>query len=261
MADRDPLRRAGNPAPGASELWAVEWSDGRLSVLDAYGIAEVRHRAETRVGQVSDGWPEAGSVKPESFWPAAFLELSVASRRELNVPKAGRVVIAGNEVGWSGPCREEQVRRGGSTPGLPDPEPGWKRVRFPCGLWAYVWNELELVLCSAPDFKSVKSWAKRSGLGQAEAGDIEPVERMELQLLPDKGGYAPSCYRVWIEGYKVGWPPTESQSPRPREGPPSGPFHAEARLPIPAYARTYAYAPGYSRTGRRLLDIPWREDG
>jgi hypothetical protein len=52
---------------------------------------------------------------------------------------------------------------------------------------------------------------------------VEPMTRFELQLTEGLPGYAPICYRLWIDGHKVdGLPPMINESDgaiRPRTRP------------------------------------------
>ncbi len=223
-------------------LWAIRWSHGRLTVLRARDPVHAGRLAAARQGSTEDGWP-TDDVSVLDVEAVGYLELGVAPRGELNRPKYGSVWIGDTELSWSGPWS-----------GLPPSTSGGdlagstlaNRIRRVHGrLWSYVWRPSELVLFTALDFDGACAWARRSGYGtrgEVDPESIEAVERLELHLAPDRNGFAPTCYRVWAEGVKVGWPPTEAQLPDPDGLHPDAPLGAEARLPIPSYSRTRAYA-------------------
>ena len=223
----------------AVALWAVRWVDERISILSATASDEARFLAERNRGLVEDGWPASRRKPVVGVWPVWQLELGVASRRELNRPRAGRVDICGRELSWHGPHSGSPGRRGRRViPGLP---PATRRdARMTQRFWSYLWIDRELVLFTAEDFHDAVRWADQSCYteGRIPGRDsIESIEAVLVQLAPDGAGYAPTCYRAWVEGYKVGWPPTRWQ--RPGGGtPPTGPLHAEARLQIPRHSRS-----------------------
>ena len=133
-------------------------------------------------------------------------------------------------------------------------------ARFSQRFWSYLWIDRELVLFTAANFDDALRWAEASRYTEGrtpDADSIESIEDLQVQLAPDGAGYAPTCYRAWIEGHKVGWPPTEWQNPRRGTPPPTGPLHAEARLQVPRYSLTNAYAPRDPEERRRLQDVPW----
>jgi len=128
-------------------------------------------------------------------------------------------------------------------------------------IWGYVWNDEEAVVFSAPDMEIAARWAMASAtrwkIPISSRIDevhrmIESIDHIEVQLRPREDGFEPYCYRLWIEGIKVGWP-------RPPEDP-RGPFMrpdddggdreaAELRLPIPRCDRVRAYPPGRKLAG------------
>jgi hypothetical protein len=117
------------------------------------------------------------------------------------------------------------------------------------------------VLFTASDFDTAVRWARESDYHKGGAETIESCENIEVQLEPDVRGYAPICYRVWVEGCKVGWPPTDLQKPQPGKPPPTGPLHAEARLAIPTYPLTDVHAPGDREKWQHRRDVPWPRVG
>jgi len=222
-------------------LWAAEWRDGRVSVFTSSGAPAAREEARRRLGR-GDGWPAVGAHREDAaIRRVLFLELVVAPKAARNAPEFGRLRFEEDELSWLGPhstvagSRPRDTGRGLARPVLSE------RYR----LWSYVWCPSQLVLFTAPDFCSASSWASEAPYGGPYVqGDVEPVEDIEVQLAPDDDGLAPTCYRVWIEGHKVGWPAPRPGSPRPGKPPPGSPLPAEARLPIPTYVRTKAKAPG-----------------
>lgn len=223
-------------------LWAIRWSNGGLTVLSAKHPARAGRIAASRKGSTEDGWPTV-DVSVLGVEPVDFLELSVAPRRKLNRPQHGCVRIGDREFPWSGRSSGRPSRRGRVDLAVSTPENRIRPVHN--RLWAYVWHPSELVLFSAPHFDAARAWARESPycLGGAVDPDwIEAVARIELHLGPQRNGFAPTCYRVWVEGFKVGWPPTEAQIPDPDGLNPDGRLDVGARLPIPSYSRTRAYA-------------------
>lgn len=231
--------------------WIIEWNNRRLTVLMARNPVVARLKARFRQNCKDDGWQGLGSAKIRRVRRVSAFELEVASRAELNRPKFGYVRIHGTVITWTGP-REAMTppRDGGASAEILSGKADGIRVPS-CGLWSYVWSNRELVLLAAQDFDAACDRAERFRATSKHikvANLIEPVPRFELQLAEGHGGHAPTCFRLWIDGYKVGWPPTKDQESRSDDLPPDTPLGAEARLPIPIYAHTYAYGPGPQAT-------------
>ena len=219
-----------------------------------------RSAAESRQMCDEDGWQDLDIAKIRRVLPVESLELQVAPRAELNRPRFGFVRVGDTIITWDGPHDGLMPPRASESNdevliGTP------LDIRVPSRkLWSFVWSPRELMLLTAMDFDTACVRAKRfrfSWKGRSVADLIEPIARFELQLAKGFAGYAPTCFRLWIDGHKVGWPPTEDQEPRRSDPPPGTPLAAEARLPIPEYAHTYAYGPGPRRKHGRRLDIPW----
>jgi hypothetical protein len=193
-----------------------------------------------------DGWQGLGTAKIRRVSRVSSFELEVASRAELNRPKLGFVRADGTVIAWTGPHEAMTPPRvGASSAEILSGTAHGNRVPS-CGLWSYVWSDRELVLLTARDFDAACDRAKRFRSTSKHidvANLIEPVPRFELQLAEGHEGHAPTCFRLWIDGYKVGWPPTKDQQSSCDDLPPDTPLGAEARLPIPIYAHTYAYGP------------------
>lgn len=224
-----------------NSLWAVEWCDGRLSVFDAANADSAIACAENEIGNVEDGWPDSTHRERRGVHPVGYVEQHVASRRDDNEPRFGRVVIDGDEFAWNGrrlPAPKTRLDKDATRLPWPPGDPTSPRQ----AVWSFVRASRDLVLFSAADDAEATAWARVYGdeLGLFDTTCREKVEKFLLQLAPDDGNYAPTCYRVWIEGCKVGWPPTDLQ--RPLRGGPAPPdnLHAEARLAIPTYYRTRA---------------------
>jgi len=235
------------------------WSDGRCSVFSAPADAEaaVRHVADRRDCRF-EGWPRAGSVRAVRLCPVRFLELGVSSRARLNAPKAGRVRILNREISWSGP--NSSSLRVLTDPGrvhairLPDVTVPPRRTR----LWSYVQHARELVLFNASSFELACSWI-RECFGALEPGrDCERIDRVELHLAPDVGGFAPYCYRLWVDGHKVGWPGAKPIQPSGDDPSSFPPLAAEACLPVPRYSDVEARG-GLAAGDRRISSLiePW----
>jgi hypothetical protein len=220
---------------------------------------DARSRAEARQVCGEDGWSDLDTARIRRVRPVESLELNVSSRAELNRPKTGFVRVRGQLINWIGP-------HDGIAPRSREPKgdvlTGRSRgIRIsPRKLWSYVWSHRELALLTAQDFDAACDRAERS-CPASERGTVadlvEPIAKFELQLAERVAGHAPTCFRLWIDGYRVGWPPTEDQEPQPVDSPPGTPLAAEARLPIPMYAHTYAYGPGPRRKHQRRFDVPW----
>jgi hypothetical protein len=214
-------------------LWAARWSDGRYSVFFAPADSgKARDLAAQRQECTADGWP-GRAARRIALLPVKFLELGVTSRRNWNAPKSGRVRIAGREIFWSGP--HEQFASRSFIPARVAGKPRAKRDARPCPtrLWSCIHLKHELVIFNAPDFDEACGWAERVLHVEHSSADCEAVERVEVQLAPSLEGHAPICYRVWIDGCKVGWPEPEFGLAEPQ--PPLPPIAAEARLAIPQY--------------------------
>jgi hypothetical protein len=90
---------------------------------------------------------------------------------------------------------------------------------------------------------SASSWGFIPSTRRGDASaDIEPVDRLEIQLRPPSLGGAPQCYWAWVEGVKVGWPTTapeasSASAPVPPESPAS-PSAAHAPPPPDPLRRT-----------------------
>ena len=123
-------------------------------------------------------------------------------------------------------------------------------------MWTYVIDGRELVVFTAPDFDSACCWVTVEISPVAKPNDVEPVEHIELHLSPGNTGLAPNCYRLWIDGCKVGWPPVNEYGSDPRIPPPAGPLPAEACLQLPAYSIVDAIAPGLEEVGGRGIWLP-----
>jgi len=237
------------PPTCTTSPWIIEWNNRRLTVLMARNAVVAKLKARFRQNCNDDGWQGLGSAKIRRVRRVSSFELEVASRAELNRPKCGCVRIDGTVITWTGPHEAMTPPRVGesSTEILSGTAVG---IRVPsCGLWTYVWSARELVLLTAQDFDAACDWARRFPATSAHinvADLIEPIPRFELQLAEGDAGHAPTCFRLWIDGYKVGWPPTKDQESDSDDLPPDTPLGAEARLPIPIYARTYGYGPGLS---------------
>ena len=243
----------------ALALWAVRWIDDRISILSAAGIDAARFLAENNRGIVDDGWPESRQQQIRDVRPVWHLKLGVASRRELNRPRAGCVEICGCALSWRGP-HSGSPGRGDREVSMKLPPASRDGARTPQKLWSYLWIDREVVLFTAANLDDAVRWAGASRYTEGripDADSIESIEDLQVQLARDGAGYAPTCYRAWVEGHKVGWPPTEYQNPRRGTPPPTGPLHAEARLPIPRYSLTDAYAPRDPDEHRHLRDVPW----
>jgi hypothetical protein len=222
-------------------LWAALWSDGRCSVFSAPVDAEAaaRHAADRRECKF-EGWPRAGSVFAVKLCPVQFLELGVSSRQRLNAPKEGRVRILNREISWSGP--NSSSLRVLSDPARFHPI-HLADITVPprcTRLWSYVQHLCELVLFNASNFELACCWI-RECFGALEPGrDCERVERVELHLAPDAEGYAPTCYRLWVDGHKVGWPGAKPIQPSGDDPSSFPPLAAEACLPVPRYSNVEA---------------------
>jgi hypothetical protein len=240
-------------------LWAALWSDGRCSVFSAPADAESasRHVTDRRECKF-EGWPRAGSVQAVRLCPVQFLELGVSSRQRLNAPKAGRVRILNREISWSGPnssslrvladpARAHPIRLADIT--VPP-----RRTR----LWSYVQHARELVLFNASNFELACCWI-RECFGVLEPGrTCERIERVELHLAPDIEGFAPTCYRLWVDGYKVGRPGAKPIQPGGEDPSSFPPLAAEACQPVPQYSSVDARggAGGGDRSVSDLIE-PW----
>lgn len=240
--------------------WIIEWNNRRLTVLMARNSVFARLKARSRQTCNDDGWQGLGTARIRRVRRVSSLELDVASRAELNRPKFGFVRVNGTVISWTGPHEAMTPPRAGGSSAeiLSGTAHG---IRVPSrGLWSYVWSDRELVLLTAPDFDAACNRAKRyrsTSKSICVERFIEPVPRFELQLADGHAGHAPTCFRLWIDGYKVGWPPTRDQEPRQGDPPPDTPLGAEARLPIPVYAHTYAYGPGPRRENLQRFGVPW----
>jgi hypothetical protein len=218
-------------------LWAALWSDGRCSVFSAPADAGAAARqAAYRQERRFEGWPRGGSVRAVRLVPVNFLELGVSSRRRLNAPKAGRVRILNREIAWSGPNRSSPrvlADTGRVHPiRLPDVTVPPRGTR----LWSYVQHVRELVLFNASSFELACSWI-RECFGALEPGrDCEEIERVELHLAPDVEGFAPCCYRLWVDGHQVGWPRAKPIQPSGDDPSSFPPLAAAACLPVPRYS-------------------------
>lgn len=237
--------------PRAPSLWVIEWHNRRLTVLTARNEADARQRAGNRQRCDEDGWQDLDIAQICRILPVNSLQLEVSSRAQANRPKFGFLWVGRTVIDWSGP-------HDGSTPSRKQRADlgvlsGQARTsRYPARrLWSYVWSDRELLLLSAADFESACLGAANSRFGHGRVSVdhlVEPIMKFELQLAEGASGHAPICYRLWIDGYKVGWPPTEDQEPRRHNPPPETPLPAEALLPIPRYAFTYAYGPRTDRS-------------
>lgn len=209
-------------------LFAVFWEDGRLSIASV--LPEERDAWSIPRGR--DLWPAGRAL---GIRPVDSLELAVRPYREQNVPGRGEVRIEGARHEWQGPKTGgvfvRAVQRCEPLETASDRVPN--RVT---GLWSYVYDDHRLVLFSADDRAAAVAWASASPYGRNPPDShVEAVDRIEVQLSPHRNGIAPTCYRVWIDHQKVGWPPVRR--------PPRGPWDrlpAELRLPIPSYQVTRA---------------------
>jgi hypothetical protein len=219
-------------------LWAALWSDGRCSVFSAPADAESATRlAANRRECKFAGWPRAGTVQAVRLCPVQFLELGVSSRRRLNAPKAGRVRILNREILWTGP--NSSSMRVLSDPSRVHPLrlADVTVVPRPSQLWSYVQCARELVLFNASSFELACCWV-RECFGVLEPGRYcERVERVELHLAPDVEGLAPTCYRLWVDGHKVGWPGAKPLRPHGTDPSSFPPLAEESRQPLPRYSR------------------------
>ena len=216
-------------------LWAVRWSGGRFSVFSGPGdAAGARDYAAASQGLVRDRWPGV-TVKRLALLPVRFLELGVASRLRRNEPKSVRVRMGEHEISWTGPHRkfafDYLAQRNDTLDLSAEPPPRTAGTR----LWSCIHPKHELVIFNAPCFEEACRSAERALCVKNSASDCEPVERVEVQLEPYHDGYAPICYRLWIEGHKVGWPEPEAEAMLPGRQPPLPPLNAATRVAIPRY--------------------------
>jgi hypothetical protein len=228
-----------HPFPVA--LWAAEWSDGRLSVLTAPDL-ERAHALVTRQVRTSQAyWPAAEECELADLRPVHSLMFRAASRSRDNEPAEGQLWIEQRQVTWTAPHKGPRVRRPiEKTTGTP--RPWFLETPVPCELWSYVTPGNEMAVYACVGFRMARRLAREDFGPEVRRSDIESViERLEMHLAPNDEGYAPTCYRLWIEGQMVGWP-----RPTPRLPPPSGPpwpAPAEARVAIPVREQTDACSP------------------
>jgi len=193
--------------------------------------ADARSKAEERQSCQDDGWWELASARIRRVRPVESLELNVSSRAELNRPKLGFVRVHGQMISWTEPHDGIVPCHKGSKGDVLTGRSRGIRIA-PRKLWSYVWSHRELVLLTAQDFDAACDRAERScpeSTRGAVADFVEPIAKFELQVAEGLAGHAPICFRLWIDGYKVGWPPTEDQEPQPVDSPPGTPLAAEAR--------------------------------
>jgi hypothetical protein len=193
--------------------------------------------ARSRLAAGDDGWPAPGTLEIGAIWPVKSLELEVAPRALRNMPRRGRLTVGKLEIRWSGPHSGRDSRPTRAPFARASAAAGIERTR----LWSFTWSSDALVLFNAPDSATAIRWAKQSGYrlpGQTVDDAVEPIDGIEVQLAREARGWAPTCYRVWIDSYKVGWPPTADQEPAP-ENP--DPLANEGRLAIPRYSIVRAH--------------------
>jgi hypothetical protein len=220
-------------------LWAACWPSRRFSILSARRQERLVYAAR-RVGATDDGWPESCDPPLPDLVPVHAFELGIASRKHDNVPRFLSARFRDQNFTWT----REQSR--GTTAEQPEDDPGGP-VIGKTSIWGYVSDQMEAVVLTAPDIdaaaRRVLASASRWGI-EAPAQDyhvvhrIEPIERIEVQIRAREEGIEPFCYRLWIEGIKVGWPRVPEE-PGGRFNPPDDDdrnrLPAELRLPIPRF--------------------------
>jgi hypothetical protein len=221
--------------PGVTSVEAIpDLVDGLFSIKDPWSLGGQLVRVTSTVSSV---------------------EMHIASRLEDNRPLSLRVSLGAFDIVWG----NDEIRGPGVAPpesgtllpGIEDPD----EPPTPTRLWGYVTRLNELVLLSAADLRSARRAASAWAGMRVASGDIEPVERLELELIPYGDRYVPLRYLLTAFGHTVGWPRRQTYPMIPDPSAPDDPLHAEARLPIPTYERTDA------RTAPQPLwpRSPWRK--
>jgi hypothetical protein len=173
------------------------------------------------------------------------LELRVASRRDGNRPSLLVVSTGTRQLRWelapnpfSRPPRRTHadLEQAICHPFVERSDLCPNRTR----LWGCVTADEELVLYTAPDLDAAFNLAFRRLARDVPTDDVEPVERIQLEVALCGGTYRPVRYALWIFNRKIsrppGSPPTWSPYPPSPETPPA----VEARLPVPTYSWTTA---------------------
>ena len=191
---------------------------------------------------------DTGNVAPDELSPVLSMTLQITSRSHNNAPGVGHLQTARRKVEWSGPHSGARVTRPfekGSRRDELQHDPALSAYQ----VWSCVIRGNELAVYTADSFEAAHLKATAVFDPRVRSNDVESViERVELHLAPDRRGYAPTCYWLWIEGQKVGWPPTATD-------PPPGPLCVEARMPIPRWTKVDAYAPGFPIRSRRRSEV------
>jgi hypothetical protein len=180
-----------------------------VTILTATDLGEAYDRLRRPCPCEPREWLAASEVDIRDIVPVRGLELGVGPRRNLNTPTFCRLKLPRDTLVWRAPGRSFGEKP--SRWDLHDAGSSIDRLH----VWAYVWQERELVFFDAPDFDSACSRAlsREAEWGfeptvdrRAVSADVEPVDRLELRLRPRSLESAPRYYRAWIDGVEVGWP-------------------------------------------------------
>ena len=71
--------------------------------MPAADLTQARIIADTRLGQLCDGWPDRLTAERKAIVPVPFVRLDVAARCDLNKPKHGHARISDRDYFWNGP--------------------------------------------------------------------------------------------------------------------------------------------------------------
>jgi hypothetical protein len=213
--------------------WCVLWKGGSLSMFTSWRRERARAYAVSPSRRRSDGWPAKEDREIESLERVLGFEMRVGPRKELNAPRFCRLILPWGDVRWSRPAYSNAVA-GDDLPHRNESESAFQ-------LWGFVWLSREIFLldaCSRIDaghrvVESRSRWGiPVTSNPRMVIDNLEPVDRFEIHLAPDGADLVPTCYRVWIEGYKVGWPPPDPEDHHPDA--------VEARLSVPRTSRIRA---------------------
>lgn len=221
--------------PRTPRLWAIRWRHGGVTVIHA---DDPGRYIGLRLGDTEDGWPPE-DARVACLAPVQGFRFTVRPRWADNEPGPGHVVTRTYVARWDRPGTPVvraigflvDARRDRKLRGVP-------ADRLGCELWAWVRGEaLEIFTVPTSDSTLLDTRVARQAL-EAESDDLDRIQRLECHFDQRAFGLVPVCYRLWIDGEKVGWPrPASTSVPTPPDG--NEPDTITAWAPLPRYDRSF----------------------
>jgi hypothetical protein len=190
-----------------------------MTIVTASDAEEAHRYVRDSNRDAVDEWLATERVRVPNLVPVTQLEVGVGPRSSLNAPTFCRVRMPAQSITWIAPGRETLHKALLTQTSEAEQRPPISPLR----IWSYVWRGRELVFFVAPDFKSAcdRALARATTWGFAPAtrrlvsANVEPIDGIRIRLRPPSLGSAPRCYRAWVKGVKVGWPPIEPETSVP----------------------------------------------